>query len=127
MKKTRGFTLIELIAVMVILAILAVVAIPQFVDLRTDARLAAVRGVAGALSSAAMLNYATRTANPGNGSPVDNCNDIGPLLVGGLPLENGVAYTITALAVANGVTEPNCQVLHPSGAPAASFVAVGIL
>jgi len=123
----RGFTLIELVAVMVILAILAVIAIPQFVDLRADARLAATQGVAGALSSASTLNYATRSVNAANGSAVANCTTVGTLLQGGLPSEGALGpYTITAAAVAAGAAV-QCTLTHPSGAPTATFTALGIL
>ncbi|MDO8425923.1 MAG: prepilin-type N-terminal cleavage/methylation domain-containing protein, partial [Deltaproteobacteria bacterium] len=39
-KSNKGFTLIELVMVIVILAILAAVAIPRFIDLQSDARIA---------------------------------------------------------------------------------------
>ena len=58
----RGFTLIELVMVIVILGVLAAVAIPKFVDLAGDARLAATQGVAGSLSSASAINYAADLA-----------------------------------------------------------------
>lgn len=52
MNKLKGFTLIELVVVMVLLGILAAYAIPKFYDFRTQANIADLNGLAGALNSA---------------------------------------------------------------------------
>jgi MSHA pilin protein MshA len=54
-REARGFTLIELTVVITILGILAAFAIPKFVALDQQARLATITGLGGSVKSAAAL------------------------------------------------------------------------
>jgi len=135
--RQTGFTLIELIMVIVILGVLSAVAIPKYLDLREDANLAAVNGVAGALSSAAAVNFAARTANSTKGVAMTNCTDVakglqtytsGEKYTTALPQNSGGTYEIKDADLQAGISTECTLVFTPTSGDAvtASFTALGI-
>ena len=57
-KRPPAFTLIEFVMVVLLLSLLAAVAIPNFIDMRTDAKNASTKGLLGAFRSAIAVGTA---------------------------------------------------------------------
>jgi len=68
--KQRGFTLIELVVVIIILGILAAFAVPKFMGLEGQARVAAVKSIGGSMEAADTMAHGIWEATSAPVSPL---------------------------------------------------------
>lgn len=101
MKKQNGFTLIELVVVIVILGILAVTAAPKFLNLQDDAKVSAVKGLAGAMKGAAGIVYGKAAVSGVETSPdeveVSAADGTSVMTKFGYPTVAGIADAVDGL------------------------------
>lgn len=108
MKKQNGFTLVELIVVIVILGILAATALPRFINVAGDARVAAMNGIAGAMRSSAGLAQSRYVAT-------------GNLLAPNVTMGIGGAAQVVTVVVGTGFPTADAPGIEASLQGAAGF------
>jgi len=120
LKNQKGFTLIEIIAVLIILGILAAIAVPKYMRLTADAaNKACVQGVAEGMSRCTNVNASYMLANNGDIMSVANIiSGVGASFVSG-------DFTITLVAGTVPLEEIDITSTGLTGTPAAGGTATG--
>jgi MSHA pilin protein MshA len=84
-RQQSGFTLVELVVVIVILGILAATAIPRYAAYTSQARIAALQGVQGAVNSAVLVVQGRYISTGATTSPVTMLDGTTVAVLAGTP------------------------------------------
>ncbi len=84
MRRQSGFTLLELVIVIVVLGILAALAIPRFISLQREARIAVVDSFFNSIRSGSNVIYAKSAAIGESDNATDSVDIDGASLPGGV-------------------------------------------
>lgn len=100
MRRSSGFTLIELVVVIALLGILAAFAIPRFASLEREARIATTQGLSGSVRGAAAMAHSLFLAQGANpvlmeGNPVNLTNGYPDATDVQLTLADSTGYNVT--------------------------------
>lgn len=109
----RGFSLLELVAVIIILCLLAVATLPRFVNMSDEAHSAQTQATAGAFRSAITLAHARWLADGGIGATVQMDASTVSVTPIGWPGPAGAVSTVACIAVWNGILQDNGPPLSP--------------